>query len=356
MSQTWMLYGANGYSGQLIAELAVQRGEKPILAGRNANAIYAMADRLGCEARVLDLGNESTLVDSLADIKLVLNCAGPFSETARPLLAACLQSHTHYLDLSGELAVFEHCYHQHERAFRQGTLICPGVALDVVPTESIALKLKQLMPNATQLKLGFDGKMALSPGSTLTLLSGIGDPELTLFMVRENGELKKAARPVMQKLAFAAGGRKRMAMSLTWADLNAAWYSTGIENIAVFVRASWFNRLSFNYFQMISGMLRKPVIQRMSEKAVKRLVKGPSVPDIENSTMHVFGEASNEKGETRRIDLTVPHGYKFTALSALAYVQFALSCSDKAGYFTPAQLTGPDFVQRIPGCSSFLVS
>ena len=45
-----MIYGANGYTGRLIARHAVERGLKPVLAGRNREAVTALAAELGCHA------------------------------------------------------------------------------------------------------------------------------------------------------------------------------------------------------------------------------------------------------------------------------------------------------------------
>ncbi len=271
----------------------------------------------------------------------------------RPLVTACLASQTHYLDLSGELAVFDYCHSRDAEARARGIVLCPGVAFDVVPTESIAFKLKQLLPDATTLKLGFDGKMALSPGSTITLLDGIGNPDLSLHMVRVNGELVKAGTPRCEKLAFTRGGPRHKAMSLTWADLNAAYYSTGIPNITVFIRATLMNRLNFGGMGKMRGLLRKASVQRLARRIVRQLVRGPSTRAMERSRMQVFGEASNAAGVTLRIYLNLPHGYRFTCLSALAFVEFCLQQDSRCGYLTPAQLAGPDFVQGIPGCSGF---
>ena len=92
MDKQWMIYGANGYSGKLVAQLAVNKGYKPILAGRNESAIIKMANDFGLDSRVFGLENENSLAEELKDINLVLNCAGPFVETAEPFVKACLNA------------------------------------------------------------------------------------------------------------------------------------------------------------------------------------------------------------------------------------------------------------------------
>ena len=349
MDKQWMIYGANGYSGKLVAQLAVNKGYKPILAGRNESAIIKMANDFGLDSRVFGLENENSLAEELKDINLVLNCAGPFVETAEPFVKACLKHGVHYLDLSGELEVFEYCYSHGDEAKEKGILICPGVAFDVVPTEAIAAKLKAAMPDATTLKLGFDGDMSLSPGSSITLLKGIGNPNLSLFMVRENNILEKAQKPKFENLAYEYGGKRHKSMTLTWADLNAAHYSTDIPNIYVFIKATLTNRLSFAYMQLVSGVFKSKLIQAISQRFIKVLIKGPTLKDLENNRMLVFGEISNIEGQTKRLYLNVSHGYKFTSQSALAFVDYCLNNNVSPGYCTPSQLTGPDFVLGFTG-------
>jgi short subunit dehydrogenase-like uncharacterized protein len=104
----WMIYGANGYTGELIARTARGQGLKPILAGRREAKVAPLAEQEGLECRVFALDDPDTLADELADVDLVLHCAGPFSRTSRAMLEGCIKAGTHYLDITGEVAVFEH--------------------------------------------------------------------------------------------------------------------------------------------------------------------------------------------------------------------------------------------------------
>src|SRR5262249_27495392 len=85
-----MIYGANGYTGKLIAREAAKRGLKPILAGRNRDEIDALAAELGLTRRVFELGNQAEIARNLDGVAVMLHCAGPFSKTSAPMLAGCL--------------------------------------------------------------------------------------------------------------------------------------------------------------------------------------------------------------------------------------------------------------------------
>src|ERR1035438_10420244 len=102
-----LIYGANGYTGELIARRAAAQGLPVVLAGRSAGSIGALAAELGRQERVFALDRPEAVDAALAGIRVVLNAAGPFSRTAAPLVKACLRARVHYLDITGELGVLE---------------------------------------------------------------------------------------------------------------------------------------------------------------------------------------------------------------------------------------------------------
>lgn len=149
---TWMVYGANGYTGRLIAELAVERGERPVLAGRSREKVEPVAAALGLEHRAFDLSDASA---HLEDVDAVVHCAGPFAHTSAAMVDACLKTRTHYLDITGEIDVFESVSLRDDDAREAGIVLLPGAGFDVVPTDCVAAILKNALPTATHLDLAF---------------------------------------------------------------------------------------------------------------------------------------------------------------------------------------------------------
>jgi len=88
----WMIYGANGYTGELIAREAARRGLKPVLAGRSREKIEPLAHELGLEARGFGLDDVTQATQQIEGHSIVLNCAGPFSATAQAMMEACLRA------------------------------------------------------------------------------------------------------------------------------------------------------------------------------------------------------------------------------------------------------------------------
>src|SRR5216110_3461492 len=100
----WALYGATGRTGTLIAERAVAAGHRPLLAGRDAERVRPLAERLGLPWAA---ATPEDLWRVLGDSQLVLLAAGPFESTSGPVLDACLRAGVHYLDIAGEIDVIE---------------------------------------------------------------------------------------------------------------------------------------------------------------------------------------------------------------------------------------------------------
>ena len=168
MTTRLLIYGANGYTGEMIARAASAQGLAPVLAGRSSAPVGALARELSCESRVFGLDDPAAVVSGLRDCRVVIHCAGPFSATAAPMMAGCIASRVHYTDITGEIDVFELGFRQDAAARRAGILVCPGVGFDVVPTDCVALTLAGRMPDAHQLALGFDSRSALSRGTAST--------------------------------------------------------------------------------------------------------------------------------------------------------------------------------------------
>ncbi|MFN2634282.1 MAG: saccharopine dehydrogenase NADP-binding domain-containing protein, partial [Thermoanaerobaculia bacterium] len=127
-----LLYGANGYTGRLILETALRAGLQPVIAGRRREAIEPVARSAGVDFHVFDLADRPASSRALEPFDAMLLAAGPFSRTSSPALAACLAARTAYLDITGEVAVFEALFERSEEAKAAGIAVLPGVGFDVV--------------------------------------------------------------------------------------------------------------------------------------------------------------------------------------------------------------------------------
>ncbi len=342
---TWMIYGANGYSGALIAKEAKLRGLSPILAGRNKEAITTLASSLDLPYKLFDLHDQDEVCKHISGLQLVLNCAGPFSKTCQSILSACLTEKVHYLDITGEISVFEYAQSLDKKAKEQGVLICPGVGFDVIPTDCIANKLKKAMPDATQLTLGFDSRSALSPGTTKTAIEGLA----------ERGKVRKDKVLTDVPLAYKSrhidfGNGEKLAMTIPWGDISTAYFSTHIPNIEVYIPTSKKQLSMLKYINFFRWLLRRPLIQSWLQKKASRL-KGPNEKQRKNQKTWVWGEVQNNKGAVKIARVQTANGYELTVTGSLMVVDYIINNKVAGGYTTPALLLGVDAISSLPGCS-----
>ncbi|BDY04542.1 saccharopine dehydrogenase NADP-binding domain-containing protein [Ferrimonas sp. YFM] len=346
MSSTqWMIYGANGYTGELIAREAVKRGLTPILAGRSIEKIRPLANELGLECRSFSL--DQIKADALGDVGLVLHCAGPFSATAEPMMQACLRYGCHYLDITGEVAVFERAAALNDRARTAGIVLIPGVGFDVIPTDCLAARLKHALPDANHLALGFDSRSGFSPGTAKTSVEALPQGSL----VRRDGKLKPTPLAAYTR-TIAFGQEPKMAVAIPWGDVSTAWHSTGIDNIEVYIPMSPRKIAQLKRMNLFRGVLGWSWVQRLIKGRIERELKGPSDDQRQRHTTWVWGEVRNAKGEYVEGRVHTANGYDVTVSGALAVTEHLLSQPDASGYHTPSTLMGWALVEQLPGSGS----
>lgn len=344
MAASFLLYGSYGYTGQLIAKEAVGRGLRPVLAGRDAPQLTRQAALLGLDYRVFDLANPKLIAANLDDLPLVLNCAGPFTATALPLVEACLKGRVHYLDITGELGIFAALAERDAAARQAGVMLMPGVGFDVVPSDCLAVHLKSRLPSATRLTLAFSGAKQASRGTIITALGYLGSTGFT----RQSGRLVAVPLAHQTRLVDFGQGPERTA-SIPWGDLVTAHVSTGIANIETFMALSLPRYLALRLLGAGGWLLRQPGVRRLLQRWVAALPAGPSESQRLNGHSQFWGEAQDSDGQRVEAWLETPEAYTLTASAAVHIAHKALSGCAKPGYQTPAGAYGPELVLELPG-------
>ncbi|MEA2164092.1 MAG: hypothetical protein QOK37_2219 [Thermoanaerobaculia bacterium] len=335
---TFLIYGANGYTGELIAREAVRRGLRPILAGRSAEKIEPLARALGIEARAFPLD-----APKLDGVDAVLHCAGPFVHTSAPMVQACLDAGAHYLDITGEIAVFEAIMARNDDAVRCGVTLIPGVGFDVVPTDCLAAMLAARLPEASELELAFySPKAQVSRGTLKTMIESAGEQGA----IRRDGKIVRVP-PVYdaREIPFSCG--PRMAMTIPWGDVSTAFYTTGIPNIRVYTAASPKSIRLLRRVRSLLPLLAFTPIKRSLQWFASRRT-GPGAEERAAGRTYLWGRVANSTNEVT-MTMTTPEGYAFTVLSALAAVERLLASPKRPGSFTPAKFFGAEFVTTIEG-------
>ncbi|MER7080808.1 saccharopine dehydrogenase (NAD+, L-lysine forming) [Saccharopolyspora kobensis] len=341
---TWMIYGASGYTGRLVADLAVDRGERPVLAGRDPAKVAAVAAPRGLPHRTFDLADPDAVDAGLQGVDVVAHCAGPFSATAEAMVDGCLRNGVHYLDITGEIDVFEAVFARHEEARSAGSVLLPGAGFDVVPTDCLAAMVAAELPTATHLDLAFHASGGISGGTLKSALEGaaLGG------RARVDGEVRVVPMGWRRReVPFPSGPRR--VTSLPWGDVSTAYRSTGIGNITTFAHLPGLDLAGARSSRLSQALMRTHVVQRLGKAAIGAVVRGPGHTARSRSWVEVYAEATDDSGRSVCAALLGPDTYDLTADSVLRAVNALQSEPPEPGAHTPSTAFGADFIRRLHG-------
>lgn len=331
-----LIYGANGYTGQLICEEAARKGLQPVLAGRRAETIAPIAQKYGWDYRVFNLDNPGEIGNHLTDIAVVLHAAGPFRFTAENMVKACLQTGTQYLDITGEMEVFALCAGLDKEALAKNCMLMPGTGFDVVPTDCMALMLKEKMPDATHLELAFvtlGGQ--ISHGTAMSMSEKIGEGGAS----RING---KITREAVGKNArnLTIDGKDFFVMSIPWGDVFTAFFTTGIGNIRTYTggKPGIYRMLKLQF--LFNPILRTRWFRKWMQQKINDRPAGPSPEKRAKAKSYIWGEVTNAAGQKETAWFACPEGYTLTALTSVDIAMKVLEGNWKPGFWTPAGCYG----------------
>ncbi|MGH8455798.1 MAG: saccharopine dehydrogenase family protein, partial [Stenotrophobium sp.] len=298
------------------------------------------------QARAFALDDAAGVARNLAGYTLLLNCAGPFAGTAETVMRACIQERVHYLDITGEIPVFELAQRLSDEAAQAGVLLCPGVGMDVVPSDCLAATLKQALPDAVELALAFKVTAPPSGGSLQTMIEGMASG----CMVRKNGVIVTVPfGSLRRRIDFGQGAQ--WSLAIPWGDVSTAYASTGIPNIAVYTPVPGFLHRPLRAVEPFRAMAGLAPVQR-TLKTLAGLYRGPSAQRRQAGPTFFWGEVRNAGGETRQARLKTESSQGFTAKSAITVARELLAMPKvDSGARTPTQLLGSGLIACVPDCA-----
>ena len=351
MSRPWIIYGAYGYTGELVAREAVRRGHRPVLAGRDAARLRPLAESLGLEALPLDLGDGPALAKALAGVPLVFHAAGPFVHTSEPMIQACLAAGASYVDITGEIADFQNTFTHDAAARDRRVVLMSGAGFDVIPTDCLAAHVARQVPGATALEIAFSGLAQPSAGTAKSMFDGM----LTGGFVRRQGALVSIPMGKGGK-TVRFSDRERSVLPIPWGDLETAFHTTGIPDITTYMaipgglaaaaRGGWM--LGAAAAPVARWVLGAGPVKRSIVRSIEGRVRGPGEALREKARSHVWARAVDASGRAVEAWLDTLDGYSFTAVAGVRAVERILA-TRPTGALTPAAAFGADFVLEIEG-------
>ena len=335
-----VLYGASGYTGRLIAAHARERGLDLALAGRSR----ARLEPMGFPVRVAATDDPDALRAAFAGARVVINAAGPFPATARPVLEACLSVGAHYLDVGGEGPVFEALHRYDAAARRAKIMVMPGAGFVMAASNALAAHVAAHMPHIRRLWLGFSRADPISRGSFASMLD-LADGQVT---IRRGGRLVAIPAGSLQR-DFDFGQGPSRCTAAPWPDAYSAYFTTGAPDIETYLEADVLARTAYRAASLFAPAARLPFARQVLESVAEFWPEGPSEAQRAATPKIIVAEAEDVYRRRTRARLFTPNVYSFTRDCIVALAERALGGDVRPGYAAPAEVYGADFVLALPG-------
>jgi saccharopine dehydrogenase (NAD+, L-lysine-forming) len=341
-----VLYGATGYSGRLLAERLAAADVDLVLAGRDPAKLAPLAAGLQRPCAAVALGDPAGLDGVLADAAVVLHAAGPFMDTAEPMIAACLRTGTHYLDLAGEWPVFVHAMELSDAAAAAGVMVMPGVGLTIAATDCLMALATERAPGTVKLRVGISWPQVISRG-TIESASRLMGPDT---LIRRDGRLTpvpggRLAQP------FDFGEGLSPATAFSWADVVTGEFTTGVKDIEIYSEIDWPQRLSYQASSAAMAWTGAAPWRRMVQLSANAWPRSPSAEARRRAGFVMVAEALDSWRRVTRLRMRTIDGYTLSAVTGQAAVQRVLAGEWRPGFQTPAAMFGGDFILGL-GCAA----
>lgn len=338
-----IVYGAYGYTGELIVRRCQELGVKPLLSGRNEDKLKRLAEKYDLPYLVADLKPED-LDQLLAGATVVVHAAGPFIFTSKPMVEACIRNKVHYTDITGEIAVFAQASKYDKQAKEAGVMLLPGTGFDVVPSDCLAAHLKSRMEDADDLVLAFYGTGRASRGTSLTVVEGLGMGGT----IRENGKIKQVSDAYDVK-RFDFGPHNMTAVTIPWGDVFTAFFSTGIPNIKVYMGLPEKVINSMKWGRWFGWLMRSEFVKKRARAKIIAGKAGPSDEQRAKTKTYLVGTVTDKNGNSLTSTLETQEGYTLTAMTSVDVALKVVAGNFKPGFQTPSLAYGKDLITEVSG-------
>jgi len=309
---TLMIYGASGYTGRMAAAHAKEAGLTLVVAGREEAPLQALATRLGVAYRVFALDSAADVDYGLQDIAVLLNCAGPFAQTAGALIEACLRAGVHYLDIAAELDSYQLAERHDLSAAKAG--------VSVAMLGSLAARAVERVPSPVSIRIALHVAGSMSRGSALSASQHV----TAACLMRKDDVLTPRAPDALRDLDFGQGPLSCFPVTLP--DLITIARQTGVGDIETYVH--------------VSG-------SAFPEGGIDALPDGPTAQERADNRYQAAVEVVSAEGGITRAVLDTVNGYSFTPLAAVVAARRVLAGEARPGFQTPVGAFGSGFAETI---------
>jgi short subunit dehydrogenase-like uncharacterized protein len=219
-----VVFGATGFTGALTAEYLAANAPAETrwaIAGRNRNKCESVRERLQKDDIPIveaDTNDPKSLQQLAESTKVVITTVGPYIVYGEPLVAACANAGTAYLDLTGEPEFVDRMWlGYHERAEQTGARLVHSAGFDSIPYDLGALYTVKQLPEDAPIGLeGYVRAGAMFSGGTYhSAIHGMSRLRQTVQAARERK--RRESRPQGRRIRGLPGRPHRAPGGRGWA-------------------------------------------------------------------------------------------------------------------------------------------
>lgn len=300
-----------------------------------------MAKQLDVPWQSLSLDDSTRLEDLLSRCSLVFNLAGPYRQTAEPIIQAALRSGRHYLDLAGEWPVFQKAIALDQKAKQANSMLMPGVGFTIAVSDCLLVMAAERFAATKCLRLAISSPDLISSG-TLKSMLGLVDPHV---WVCHQGKMKEI--PVgSRNHYFPFGPRYAKTTAVNWPDVFTAPLSTGIPTIEAFAEVSLVSELLYLASGKLAPLLQLPPVQS-GLQALSKFTPTAGKKSVASAGFILTVEAIDRWRRSSYLSLRTKDGYTVTTDVACKIIELIMKGQIKSGFQTPAMVFGADLIQNI---------
>jgi short subunit dehydrogenase-like uncharacterized protein len=348
------VYGATGYTGRLVSAELAKAGAEMVISGRNRAKLDALASQIEREVTVAPatLDDPAGLRALLGECAAVIDCAGPFVRYGEPVLAAAVETRTHYLDTTGEQPYMKMAFERYgPRAAEAEVAVIPAMGFDFVPGDMIAALTAKGLDQLDELSLHYCWRgFTPSQGTARTTLEIVSDPGVEW----RDGAWRKAGGGVGRgTFDFPSPiGRQRMIRYPAGEQITVPQH-VATQNVTTAINAGAFSSdllaRAFSAIMPPLGLaMRSGALRRAAGALISRLPEGPSPEQRDRMRWMIVCEA--KRGEVERRGMIGGKDvYGLTAAATCRGAMIAASGDLKGrGALAPAQAFDPkDFLEGL---------
>jgi short subunit dehydrogenase-like uncharacterized protein len=335
---------ATGFTGRLIAH-ELQRQRLPMrLAARSPSKLGAMVEELGEQIPTIiaDVSRPETLPPVFEGTRVLINCAGPFTDLGEPVVAEAVRQGVHYLDTTGEQAFIKLVFDKYgDAAKRREIVLAPATAFEyALGDAAAALASRDLEPCEEVAIIYAVSGFGASRGTKKSVLRAISSPGY----LYQNGRLVPAGAGAERRSVHLPHGRKAQAVSFPGGEvIQVPRHVQTQAVIPMMVLGAGTATLLSLGLPLLRALMATPI-----KKAIFRRIEagsiGPTLAERQATRFTLLCEA--RRGEDRRAVIAEgrdPYGLTAVVAVALAARLWQGSPGER-GAISPAMIAGPDAI------------